>query len=45
MAKAVGIFTHETFPKKTSIGRKRFSKCMLNKHKRRSHKRYRGQGK
>jgi len=45
MAKAVGTFVHESFPKKTSIGRKRFSKCMLNKNKRRSYKRYRGQGK
>jgi len=45
MAKAAGTYIHESIPKKTSIGRKRHSKCMLNKHKRRSFKRYRGQGK
>lgn len=44
MARSAGSI-HETIPKKTSIGRKRHSKCMLNKHKRRSFKRYRGQGK
>ena len=31
-------------PKKTSIGRGFHSKCMMNKHKRRSFKKYRGQG-
>ena len=31
-------------PKKTSIGRGFHSKCMMNKHKRRSYKKYRGQG-
>ena len=37
--------THETKPKKTSIGRGKHSKTMMNKHKRRSYKKYRGQGK
>ncbi len=32
-------------PKRTSIGRGFHSKCMMNKHKRRSFKAYRGQGK
>ena len=31
-------------PKRTSIGRGFHSKCMMNKHKRRSFKKYRGQG-
>jgi hypothetical protein len=31
-------------PKRTSIGRGFLSKCMMNKHKRRSFKKYRGQG-
>jgi len=30
--------------KKTSIGDGLHSKCMMNKHKRRSYKKYRGQG-
>ena len=34
----------DSHPKKTSIGRGHFSKKTLNKHKRRSHKKYRGQG-
>jgi|TARA_E500000178_G_scaffold286845_1_gene288789 hypothetical protein len=36
--------THESTKAKTSIGRKA-SLCKMNKHKRRSFKRYRGQGK
>ena len=36
--------THETTPKKTSIGGGRLSKTMMNKSKRRSYKKYRGQG-
>lgn len=35
---------HETTPKKTSIGGGKHSKTMMNKHKRRSYKKYRGQG-
>lgn len=31
-------------PKKTSIGRGFLSKSMMNKHKKRSFKKYRGQG-
>ena len=34
----------DSTPKKTSIGRGFHSKCMMNKHKRRSFKKYRGQG-
>jgi hypothetical protein len=37
--------THESQPKKTSIGRGKLSKTMMNKSKRRSYKKYRGQGK
>jgi len=36
---------HEYKPKKTSIGGGRHSKLMMNKSKRRSYKKYRGQGK
>ena len=36
--------THESIKKGTSIGRKPITSTM-NKHKRRSHKSYRGQGK
>jgi len=35
---------HETIKKKTSIGGGRISKSMMNKSKRRSYKKYRGQG-
>lgn len=31
--------------KKTSVGRRNLSKTMMNKHKRRQYKKYRGQGK
>jgi len=37
--------THESQPKKTSIGSGKHSKAMMNKSKRRSYKKYRGQGK
>ena len=47
-AKAKGYSAHVGVHKKTSIGGHRrsgsFSVTMMNKHKRRSHKRYRGQG-
>jgi hypothetical protein len=36
--------THETTKKKTSIGAGRLSKTMMNKSKRRSYKKYKGQG-
>ena len=39
-----GVSIHEPTFHKTSIGRNA-SKCKMNKHKRRSHKGYRGQGK
>ena len=39
-----GVSTHETTKKGTSIGRKPTMSTM-NKHKRRSFKKYRGQGK
>jgi len=43
-----GHVEHEGVHKKTSQGNSRssrsFSKCMMNKNKRRSTKRYRGQG-
>jgi len=39
------IDVHETVKKKTSIGGRRISKSMMNKSKRRSYKKYRGQGK
>lgn len=38
------LILHETQPKKTSIGNGRISKSMMNKSKRRSYKRYKGQG-
>tara|TARA_B100002019_G_scaffold280419_1_gene283329 strand:+ start:228 stop:368 length:141 start_codon:yes stop_codon:yes gene_type:complete len=38
------VSVHEPTKSKTSIGRKP-SLCKMNKHKRRSFKRYRGQGK
>lgn len=45
MAKMYRIVSaHEPTKSKTSIGRKA-SLCKMNKHKRRSFKRYRGQGK
>ena len=46
MAKAKGLYAkvaHEPVFHKTSIGRNP-SKCKMNKHKRRSFKKYRGQG-
>jgi hypothetical protein len=36
--------THESKPKKTSIGSGKHSKTMMNKSQRRSYKKYRGQG-
>ena len=47
MAKTVktGIIQLEHVEKKTSIGRGKISTSMMNKSKRRSHKKYRGQGK
>jgi hypothetical protein len=39
------IDVHETVKKKTSIGCGRISKSMMNKSKKRSYKKYRGQGK
>jgi len=39
------IEAHETTKKKTSIGGGKHSKCMMNKSKRRSYKKYKGQGK
>tara|TARA_Y100000593_G_C4302514_1_gene334113 strand:+ start:569 stop:703 length:135 start_codon:yes stop_codon:yes gene_type:complete len=44
MAKASNQTKIETYPKKTSIGNSNRSRP-LNKHKRRQHKKYRGQGK
>ena len=44
MAKAKEQALHESKPKKTSIGRGKHSKTMMNKSKRRSYKKYRGQG-
>jgi len=44
-AKGIVSHIHEPVVKKTSIGSSHnTSKCMMNKSKRRSHKRYRGQG-
>jgi len=42
-----GFVEHETTPKKTSIGnnKSRHKTSSMNKHKRRSYKPYRGQGK
>ena len=45
MAKVKEQVVHESKPKKTSIGNGKVSKTMKNKSKRRSYKRYRGQGK
>jgi len=45
MAKVKEQSSHETKPKKTSIGGGRHSKTMMNKSKRRSYKKYKGQGK
>jgi hypothetical protein len=45
MAKVKQQIEHETKPKKTSIGGGRHSKTMMNKSKRRSYKKYKGQGK
>ncbi|MDB2315564.1 hypothetical protein N9V27_01160 [bacterium] len=46
MAKTVNANTnHVSIPKKTSIGRGKLSKGMMNKSKRRTYKAYRGQGK
>jgi len=45
MAKVKQQIEHESKPKKTSIGNGKVSKTMMNKSKRRSYKRYRGQGK
>ena len=41
------FIAHESTPKKTSIGNNtsRIKKSSMNKHKRRSYKPYRGQGK
>ena len=39
------VTPHEPRKSKTSIGRGLFSKTKMNKHKRRSYKKYRGQGK
>ncbi len=44
MAKMVQVTIHERNSSKTSIGRKP-SLCKMNKHKRRTYKSYRGQGK
>lgn len=45
MAKVKQQVEHETIKKKTSIGGGRHSKAMMNKSKRRSYKKYKGQGK
>jgi hypothetical protein len=45
MAKVKEQILHESKPKKTSIGNGKVSKTMMNNPKRRSYKRYRGQGK
>tara|TARA_R100001510_G_C7500434_1_gene104343 strand:- start:32 stop:169 length:138 start_codon:yes stop_codon:yes gene_type:complete len=44
MAKVKEVVAHESKPKKTSIGGGRHSKTMMNKSKRRSYKKYKGQG-
>lgn len=44
MAKVKQQIEHETVKKKTSIGGGRHSKAMMNKSKRRSYKKYKGQG-
>ena len=47
MAKAIGAYTtkHEGIKKGTSIGRRPKSMATMNKSKKRSYKKYRGQGK
>lgn len=44
MAKVVFNVSHEPTNKKTSIGRKNVKRASMNKHKKRSWKKYRGQG-
>ena len=44
MAKVKEQIIHESKPKKTSIGNGKHSKTMMNKSKRRSYKKYKGQG-
>tara|TARA_R110001606_G_scaffold145255_2_gene285198 strand:+ start:550 stop:687 length:138 start_codon:yes stop_codon:yes gene_type:complete len=44
MAKVKEQGTHEHTKKKTSIGGGKHSKTMMNKSKRRSYKKYKGQG-
>ena len=44
MAKVKEQVIHESKPKKTSIGGGKHSKTMMNKSKRRSYKKYKGQG-
>ncbi len=44
MAKVKQQIEHETIKKKTSIGSGKHSKAMMNKSKRRSYKKYKGQG-
>jgi len=44
MAKVVSNVSHEPINKKTSIGRKNVKRASMNKHKKRSWKKYRGQG-
>ena len=44
MAKVKEQVIHEYTKKKTSIGGGKHSKAMMNKSKRRSYKKYRGQG-
>jgi len=43
--RTVGTSTHERTPKSTSIGRGKVKMASMNKHKKRSYKKYRGQGK
>lgn len=44
VANAANLLKKASKPKRTSIGRGFHSKSMMNKHKRRSFKAYRGQG-
>ena len=44
VANAANALKKTSKPKRTSIGRGFLSKSMMNKHKRRSFKAYRGQG-
>lgn len=46
MAKAVGAKVHKSFPKKTSTSGKpsMIKRSSMNKHMKRNHKKYRGQG-